>query len=137
MIVGIGTDLVETQRIADSLARHGERFAHRILAACERGEFQDAANRARFLAKRFAAKEAFAKAAGTGIRTPVTLHSVWVAHDALGKPSAQVTPALAEWLAARGVAAWHLSLTDERAYAMAVVVLEGASASATQASRDE
>ena len=71
MIYGIGTDLVEPSRIASLLDRHGERFAKRILTDSEWSEFMSSGEQAMFLAKRFAAKEAFSKAMGTGLRHPV------------------------------------------------------------------
>ncbi len=124
MIYGVGIDLVETQRLRDSLAAHGERFANRILAEAEWDGFRAARDGALFLAKAFAAKEALGKAAGTGIRAPVNLRDIWVARDALGKPSLHFGPALAAWLAERRIVRWHLSLTDERAHVAAVVILE-------------
>ena len=71
MIAGIGSDLVEIDRIRTALARHGERFARRILSPAEWPDWASAHDPARLLAKRFAAKEAFAKAAGTGLAGPV------------------------------------------------------------------
>lgn len=125
MIVGIGTDIVETRRMADNIERHGDRFARRLLAACEWPSYRAAPDGPAFLAKRFAAKEAFGKATGTGVRAPVTLQSMWVDHDDLGKPSLGIDEELARWLTDRGVRRWHLSLSDERDYALAFVVLEG------------
>lgn len=125
MILGVGTDIVDVRRVADGIERYGERFARRLLADGEWAAFQEAANPTAFLAKRFAAKEAFGKATGQGVRAPVTLHSMWVDHDALGKPSLGVDQELAAWLEQRGVTRWHLSLSDERDYALAFVVLEG------------
>jgi holo-[acyl-carrier protein] synthase len=124
MIFGIGTDLVAVARIASSLARFGEPFARRLLGDDEFTRFADAPHPARFLAKRFAAKEAFAKAAGTGLRVPVTLQNIAIVHDAIGKPAFCLAPALADWLAKQGVRASHLSLSDEDDYACAFVVLE-------------
>ncbi len=71
MIVGIGTDLLDAERIRDGLARFGEHYADRILAPAEHAGFYASRDPARYLAKCFAAKEAFAKAAGTGLRSPV------------------------------------------------------------------
>jgi holo-[acyl-carrier protein] synthase len=86
VIHGVGTDIVRVARLADALERHGARFAERILDASERAAFAAAPDPARLLAKRFAAKEAFGKALGTGVAAPATLHAVRVGHDALGKP---------------------------------------------------
>ena len=95
MIHGIGTDLVQLRRMREALERHGERFALRILAASEVEAWRAHRDPARFLAKRFAAKEAFGKALGTGIRAPVLLPAIGVGHDALGKPILGLAPAAA------------------------------------------
>jgi len=125
VIAGIGVDIVEIARVEQGLAAHGENFARRILAEGEWAGFRAAAVPAAFLAKRFAAKEAFGKALGTGVRAPATLRSIWVEHDDLGRPGFGFDTALAQWLEARGVVRHHLSLTDERDAAIAFVVLEG------------
>lgn len=124
MIYGIGTDIVEVSRIEASLARFGEAFAQRILTAQEWPGFAESQTRARFLAKRFAAKEAFSKALGTGLRAPVTLQAIGVAHDELGKPMFQLSPELQAMLDQRGISRTHLSISDEKALAVAFVVLE-------------
>lgn len=123
MIAGIGTDLVEIGRLCRLLDRHGERAVARLLAPQEMADYQNARDPGRFLAKRFAAKEAFAKALGTGVRDPVLLPAIAVTHDALGRPGLAFSPAVAEILAARGLTA-HLSLSDEVSHALAFVVLE-------------
>ncbi len=123
MIHGIGTDLVRVARLADALARHGARFAGRILDETERAAFDAAHDRARLLAKRFAAKEAFGKALGTGVAAPATLHAVRVGHDALGKPVFEFSTALALYMQERGLVA-HLSLSDETDYVVAFAVIE-------------
>jgi holo-[acyl-carrier protein] synthase len=124
MIYGIGTDIVEVSRIEESLARFGESFAQRILSEREWLEFEQSQIKARFLAKRFAAKEAFAKALGTGLRGPATFGNIGVAHDDLGKPVLDIAEELQVYLEQRGVRAYHLSLSDEKALAVAFVVLE-------------
>ena len=124
MIYGIGTDIVATRRISSALDKFGERFAARILAPEERAEFAAHKAPARFLAKRFAAKEAFVKALGTGIRHPATLHNIRVGHDSLGKPSLAFGAPLALELARRGINGHHLSLSDEDDMAVAFVILE-------------
>lgn len=123
MIHGIGTDIVRVARIGASLERHGVRFAERILAAAEREAFAGSRDQARFLAKRFAAKEAFGKALGTGVALPATLHAVAVGHDELGKPLFCYSDELARYMAERRLAA-HLSLTDETDYVVAFAVIE-------------
>ncbi len=124
MIFGIGTDIVSTSRIAAVWARHGEAFAQRILAPQEWAGFVEAGQPARFLAKRFAAKEAFAKALGTGIRAPATWHNIRVTHDELGKPMLDFAPELAALLASRSIRSHHLSISDEKEMAAAFVILE-------------
>lgn len=123
MIHGVGTDIVRVARMEEALARHGERFAWRILHDQEREAFSASRMPGRFLAKRFAAKEAFGKALGTGVAAPATLHAVRVGHDALGKPLFEYTPELEAYLRERGLAA-HLSLSDETDYVVAFAVIE-------------
>lgn len=123
MIHGIGTDLVSVARIRQALARHGERFAYRILAPSERPAFHESAVPERLLAKRFAAKEAFGKAYGTGVAVPATLHSVAVERDRLGKPFFVFHGRMAEIMAADGLRA-HLSLSDELDNVLAFAVIE-------------
>ena len=124
MIFGIGTDIVEYARIEALWARYGVRFAERVLSERELPEFQTQTNQARFLAKRFAAKEAFAKAAGSGLRHPVGLHRISVTHDGLGKPVLQFDEVLRIYLAQLGINGHHLSISDERDMIVAFVVLE-------------
>jgi len=124
MIHGIGTDLLDAKRIRNGLARFGEHYADRILAPAEHAGYYASSDPARFLAKCFAAKEAFAKAAGTGLRVPVSLRNLAVLRDAQGKPHIECAPQLAAWLAARGVTAHHVSLSDEGDLVLAFVVLE-------------
>lgn len=123
MIHGVGTDIVKVARLGDALTRHGARFAARILDESERAAFEAARDPARLLAKRFAAKEAFGKALGTGVAAPATLHAVRVGHDALGKPLFEYSPALADYMQARGLNA-HLSLSDEVDYVVAFAIIE-------------
>ena len=124
MIYGVGQDLVEIPRIERALARFGERFARRILCEPELARFRRHRLPAAFLAKRFAAKEAFTKALGTGIHAPANWHGMWVINLRSGKPELQFTPALRDLLEQRGIRRAHLSLTDERALAAATVILE-------------
>ncbi len=124
MIFGIGTDIVEYARIEALWARYGKRFAERLLSESELPEFGAHADPARFLAKRFAAKEAFAKAVGSGMREPVTMHRIGVTHDGLGKPVLQFDEALRAYLAQLGINGHHLSVSDERDMIVAFVVLE-------------
>ena len=124
MIYGVGTDVVEIARIEEALARFGERFAQRILCEPELARFRGHRLPANYLAKRFAAKEAFTKALGTGIHAPANWHGVWVRNLPSGKPVLEYSDALQLLLRSRRVSAAHLSLTDERGVAMATVILE-------------
>ena len=123
MIYGIGTDIVAVARLDEMHRRHGERVLARLLAPSERADCRQAQAPARFLAKRFAAKEAFGKALGTGVRAPVLLPSIAVVHDALGKPSFEFSAQLAAYVAERGLTA-HVSISDEQDNVIAFVILE-------------
>jgi len=124
VIYGVGTDVVEIGRIDQALERFGERFARRILCGPELARFQSHRQPAAYLAKRFAAKEAFSKALGTGIHAPANWHGVWVKNLPSGKPVLQFSEELARLLERRNIVGSHLSLTDERGVAMATVILE-------------
>lgn len=124
MIYGIGTDILATERIVKLHQRYGEALAKRLLADSERAQFAQAKEPARFLAKRFAAKEAFAKAVGTGIRGAVAFRNIAVAHDSLGKPVFACAEPLQQWLNQQGIARVHLSLSDEREQVIAFAVAE-------------
>ena len=125
MIVGIGTDIVSIERIAGVLERHGERFVKRILTPEERLRYARTKLKASHLAKRWAAKEAFSKAIGTGIHPPFTWQSITVGRDPKGKPLVVPSPAMAKHLKKLGVTRAHISLTDDAGMAVAFVVLEG------------
>lgn len=124
MIYGIGTDLIEIPRVQRALERFGARFAERILCEPELARFRAHRQPVAFLAKRFAAKEAFTKALGTGIHAPANWHGVWVTNLKSGKPVLSYSPALAALVASRGVRRAHLTITDERGMASATVILE-------------
>ena len=126
MIYGVGTELIEIARIARSLERFGERVARRILCEPELARFREHVKPAACLAKRFAAKEAFGKALGTGIHAPANWHGVWVVNLRSGKPQLEFSDALRKLLAQRGIRRAHLSITDERELACATVILESA-----------
>jgi len=128
VIVGIGTDLCEVRRIEAALARHGERFAERVLGPNEIAVFRQRRLRVEsrgiaYLATRFAAKEAFSKAIGLGMRMPMTWRACEVVKAPSGAPGLQLHGALADWFAARSLRA-HVSVSDERDYACAFVVVE-------------
>jgi len=128
MIYGVGTDICDVRRIAAVLGRRGERFAERVLGPHEIEVFharrrQFSERGVRYLATRFSAKEAFAKAIGLGMRTPMTWQGCEVAKQRSGKPEIRLHGALAEWFAARGLVA-HVSVSDEADYAASFVVVE-------------
>jgi holo-[acyl-carrier protein] synthase len=131
MIYGVGTDIVMIARVQSLLDRYGERFARRVLGPDELAEYRRRFGKsahgngyaARYLAKRFAAKEAFSKALGLGLRGPMTLLSLQVLNDARGRPVASARNALEPYLRERGLVA-HVSLSDEVDSALAFVVLE-------------
>jgi holo-[acyl-carrier protein] synthase len=123
MIYGIGTDIVAVKRLQGMWDRHGDRAVEKLLAPLEIAEFTQAVNKGRFLAKRFAAKEAFSKALGTGVRPPAVLPAIAVSHDEQGKPILVFSGQLSEMIENLGLKA-HLSLSDEADYAIAYVILE-------------
>jgi holo-[acyl-carrier protein] synthase len=125
MITGIGTDVCSIERIDKSLKRFGERFVKRILTPEERIRFERTRDKPGHFAKRWAAKEAFAKALGTGIHPPFTWHSITVTRDRRGKPGIRPSADMAAHLKERGVTQFHLSLSDDAGVAVAFVVLEG------------
>lgn len=127
-IVGIGTDLVEIERIESTWQRFGERFADRILGPQERARFE--ARRAKvprrglvFLATRFAAKEAISKALGLGMTQPMSWRAVEIVNSPSGAPMALAHGALQSYLTERRLRL-HVSLTDERSMAMAYAIAE-------------
>ena len=123
MIHGVGTDIAAVARLAALYEKHGERALEKLLAPAEREAFDRASDKGRFLAKRFAAKEAFGKALGIGVAAPATLPNVAVEHDALGKPFFDYAAELAALMRERGFVA-HLSISDEKDSATAFVVVE-------------
>lgn len=124
MIYGIGTDIVSYARIQSLYEKYGQRAAEHLLSEAELGGYGKSSDPARYLMKRFAAKEAFAKAMGTGLRAKVTLRRISVNHDELGKPSLSFDEVLSNYVANMGVTRHHLSISDERDHAVAFVVLE-------------
>jgi holo-[acyl-carrier protein] synthase len=128
VIVGIGSDLSDIRRIEKSLARFGERFTHRVFTELERTRSERKPDRAASYAKRFAAKEACAKALGTGMRRGVFWRDMGVINLRSGKPTMALTGGALERLKVitpEGMSAViHLSLTDEHPYAQAFVIIE-------------
>jgi holo-[acyl-carrier protein] synthase len=128
VIYGIGADVIEIVRIEDAMRRNGRRFAERILGDRELERYEQRTQRyARrglvFLATRFAAKEAISKALGLGMRHPMTWRSVEILNAPSGKPVAVMHGALHAFVAERGLSV-HVSVSDERAYAVAYAIAE-------------
>ena len=124
MIAGIGVDIARVSRVAAALARRPRRLPRRILTAEERAEFVRRGSSPKYLAARFAAKEALAKALGTGFRGAMRLGAAGVLNDAAGRPQFRLDAALSALLESRGVGACHVSLSDDGDYAAAMVVAE-------------
>jgi holo-[acyl-carrier protein] synthase len=128
LIVGIGSDLCDIERIEKTLARYGERFIDRCFTETEQRRSNRRAARAASYAKRFAAKEACAKALGTGLRRGVFWRDMGVVNLPSGQPTMELTGGAAERLRVMlppGTEAFiHLTITDERAFAQAFVVIE-------------
>ncbi|RLM22090.1 holo-ACP synthase [Brenneria alni] len=123
-ILGLGTDIVEIARIESVVERSGERLARRILTENEWLQYQQHQQPVRFLAKRFAVKEAAAKAFGTGIRNGLSFSQFEVFNDELGKPCLRFFAKASELAAHLGVKNVHVTLADERRYACATVIIE-------------
>lgn len=121
MIIGIGTDLVKISRMQANLQRWGRRFAEKILSVEELHEFSE--NDAHFLAKRFASKEAAAKALGTGIRNGIYLRDIYISHTDLGQPQLCFRGEALETMKNKGINHSYVSLSDEMDYALAFVIL--------------
>jgi holo-[acyl-carrier protein] synthase len=124
-VLGLGTDIVEMARIEAVVERSGDRLAHRVLSDAEWEVYQQHQQPVRFLAKRFAVKEAAAKAFGTGIRNGLAFNQFEVFNDGLGKPNIRLHARAAELAQQMGVTSIHVSLADERRYACATVIIEG------------
>ncbi len=128
MIYGIGTDICDVRRIRDSLDRHGERFARKILSEAELRTWQARSARwpergVRYLATRFSAKEAFSKAVGLGMRMPMTWRLCEIGKLPSGQPVVVLHGVLKDWFEAQGLRA-HVTVTDETDYAASFVVVE-------------
>jgi holo-[acyl-carrier protein] synthase len=133
MILGVGTDLIDIRRIERTLERFGERFVARVFTATEQAKAERRINRAAAYAKRYAAKEACAKALGTGFRQGVYWRDIGVDNRPSGQPLLRLTGGAAARLAALTPAGMtarvDLSLTDERPFSQATVIISAVSAS--------
>ncbi|MDB5763470.1 MAG: holo-ACP synthase [Herminiimonas sp.] len=128
MIYGIGTDIIQISRIEAALARNGDRFAEKILGPEELEKYKHRkakveARGVRFLATRFAAKEAFSKAIGLGMHMPMTWRAMQTLNAPSGKPIAVTNGVLKEFMEQNGLTA-QVSITDEAEYAVAFVIVE-------------
>ena len=124
MIVGIGVDIAETARVEKLIAKFGQRFARRILTTDELLEFDRRKHSSSYLATRFAAKEAVAKALGTGIGEQLGFHSIQIDNDEKGKPLLRFMGTAVDLIAGRNIKNAMISLSDEKHYVVAMVVLE-------------
>ncbi|MDP9127046.1 MAG: holo-ACP synthase [Pseudomonadota bacterium] len=128
MIIGIGNDLVDIRRVEQSIARYGDRFIRRLFTDVEQAKAQKRSDSIPTYAKRFAAKEACSKALGTGMRSGVFFKDMGVVNEPSGRPTMELTGgALARLkvLTPAGTTAFiHLTITDERDWAQAFVVIE-------------
>jgi len=124
MIINIGTDIVDVNRMQANLEKLGQRFAQKILSPNEYKEFLTTNKPAHFIAKRFAVKEALSKALGTGVREGFGLNDIEVVHDEFGKPSLKCYHGVKTLLEKLQVNFTHLTIADEKDYAVAFVVLE-------------
>ena len=128
MIYGVGTDICDVRRIRDSLQRHGDRFARKLLSDAEYATWQARSARwpergIRYLATRFSAKEAFSKAIGLGMTMPMTWRACEIGNFQGGRPVVVLHGELKVWFEARGLSA-HVSVSDETDYAASFVVVE-------------
>ena len=124
MIVGIGVDIAETARVEKLSAKFGQRFARRILTTDELLEFDRRKHSSSYLATRFAAKEAVAKALGTGIGEQLGFHSIQIDNDEKGKPLLRFMGTAVDLIAGLNIKNAMISLSDEKHYVVAMVVLE-------------
>ncbi len=124
MIYGIGIDVIQPHRVARLLEKYGARFVGRVLTPVEQSRYAATKQQVLFLANRFAAKEAFSKAMGTGFRYPVTLQCISVVQNSAGKPGFSFNEPLAALVRQRGITGHHLTISDESNLACACVVLE-------------
>jgi holo-[acyl-carrier protein] synthase len=128
MIYGIGTDIIQISRVEAALQRYGDRFAERILGPQELERFHRRRSKVearglRYLATRFAAKEAFSKAIGLGMHMPMTWRAMQTLNAPSGKPVVQTSGALQAFMLENGLTA-QVSITDETDYAVAFVIVE-------------
>jgi holo-[acyl-carrier protein] synthase len=127
MIYGVGTDIVNIDRIQKIILKNREGFIKRVLTEHEQALFANKADSAAFCAKRFAAKEAFSKALGTGIGKVISFQDLTVRNNENGKPHFIPSEKLRLYLLEKGIKKAHLSISDESQNAVAFVILETSS----------
>lgn len=125
-VIGLGTDIVQISRFEhmDDASVKRDRLAQKVLTPNEFDIYQQHAHPARFLAKRFAVKEAAVKALGTGIGHGVGWQHIWLTHTDKGQPLLHYTDGFAQIASELGVTHSHVSISDEKEYAVATVILE-------------
>jgi len=126
VIYGVGTDIVSIERVQNIISKNRDGFIKRVLTEHERALFSNKADSAAYLAKRFAAKEAFSKALGTGIGRVVSFQDLTIRNNESGKPYFLPSEKLRLYLMEKGIKQGHLSISDESKYAVAFVILEQA-----------
>ncbi len=124
MIIGTGIDIVEIARIKSVNDRWGDRFAERILTIKERSDLKNRRDSETYIASRFAAKEAFLKALGTGYAHGISWHDMEVARKKGKRPSLHISGRALEIMNEMNVGSIHLSISHEKKYAVAQVILE-------------
>ncbi|MEJ2754953.1 MAG: holo-ACP synthase, partial [Gammaproteobacteria bacterium] len=122
-VLGVGVDVVAISRVEKVIARHGDRFAKRVLSASEWPSYMERTQRGHYVAKQFAAKEAISKALGTGIAAGITFHQLVVLRDAAGAPTVSVQEAAQQRLWQLGGTRVQLSISDDADWALAVAVV--------------
>ncbi|MFN8769606.1 MAG: holo-ACP synthase [Neisseriaceae bacterium] len=124
MIYGIGHDLVANYRIENLFDQYGQKLVNKLLTKHEQLLYVNCKTKTKFLAKRFAAKEAFSKACGTGLCFPILLKNISILNNSMGKPVFYFEKELQKWLDKQSITQYHVSLTDEIDYSSAFVILE-------------
>jgi len=124
MIYGIGVDIVNIRRIGSVLDRWGTRFLQRIFTDQEINFCFQGSKSESSLALRFAAKEAFSKAIGLGMRKGIRWHDIEIVHNKMGRPGLSLTGKARRFCHEEGIMSWYVSLSDDSDYGIAVVVLE-------------
>jgi holo-[acyl-carrier protein] synthase len=124
MIIGIGTDIIETSRILALLEKHSGSFAKRILSEEELDKYDAQNIKAKFLAKKWAAKEAISKALGTGFTQGVSFADITIEHNEQGKPLVLLVGKTKKYADSIGIKKWSISISDEKHYALAFVIAE-------------